>query len=55
MVQIDMKKPAKCGECRFATALDCVADGKFIPNHKEIAPHCPLKEVEIKKSKDVTK
>ena len=44
MIQIEMEIPKRCGECRFASAFDCLLNGKFITDHNERAEHCPLQE-----------
>lgn len=44
MIQIEMEMPKRCGECRFASAFDCLVNGKFITDHNERAEHCPLQE-----------
>lgn len=44
-VLINMAMPTRCGLCRFATAMDCMANMEFIKNHNERAEHCPLKQL----------
>lgn len=43
----NMKMPTACFKCRFCTALECFASGKYIKDHYKRTDDCPLVEVKV--------